>query len=72
MKGLFTVNERATGKVAQTQFTNKQDAKIVRDSLNKEAGWNAILNTGTPEEEPNKVPSPFYIAKGPDHWLYNK
>jgi hypothetical protein len=71
MKGLFTVKDRATNKVSSTSFTNKQDAKMVRDSLNTEAGWSSVIYEGTPNEEPNKVPSPFYVAKGPDHWLYS-
>lgn len=59
MKRLFRVVDSSTNKTIEF-FSNKIEAKELRNKLNPERGEHFI--PGTRER--------YYIAKGPDHRLY--
>ena len=59
MADIYTVIDTKTGKIEKSGFDKKQDAKTLRNELNK------------PVNEKNKKYKPFYIryldSKGKDH-----
>ena len=59
MADIYTVIDTKTGKIEKAGFDKKQDAKTLRNELNK------------PVNEKNKKDQPFYfrfvVSKGKDH-----
>ena len=56
---MFQVLDKAGLHVKNSFFVTKDEAKKLRDSLNQEAGW----------DKSGKELPPFFVSKGPDHYL---
>lgn len=61
---IYSVRSMATNKIVEDNFSNKQDAKAVRNELCKDAWdkWNK-----KDEKDRGPKPFPFTVTRGKEH-----